>query len=382
MSSQSQVLLEGPAYLVGRDGQVPKRLARGSVLVIDVADVDRAFASYLLGFEPAAVLNAGSSFTGRKPTFGAQVIIDAGVPLIDDCGPDLLEVREDDIVTVRGPEVYRQDTLVAAGKVLGREDVRLQGEAGLARSATALTAYAVASAGLFTAEEPLITQGLGIPNLQGLFKNKAAVLVAGALDSQDEKAVRSLLSTRNAVLVAVGAQGFHACQSLRRHPTLVIGDPGGAATKAALTSSELVLLERPDGRAAGEILISGLDLPHHRLRTGLSELDAALLTAYHCGTTAIVMAGTKTDVASLLDAGGDALNGHLLILGEVEELLVGLSAWRSLQVPTVPAWLLLLLLVASIVAVVAAVLLTPWGSQFMPPFSSSSTLFSALLNGA
>jgi len=76
------------------------------VAVIDHRDLDRIAAESLVESQPAAVLNAAESSSGRYPNEGPVLLLEAGIPLVDGLGPELMsEVHEMDEVEVRGGEV-------------------------------------------------------------------------------------------------------------------------------------------------------------------------------------------------------------------------------------------------------------------------------------
>src|SRR3954465_4696106 len=81
----------GPARADRRTKDLVKRLCPGDIAVIDHADIDRVAAENLIRCAPSAVVNAATSFTGRYPHIGPLLIAEAGIPLIDDVGSDLLD---------------------------------------------------------------------------------------------------------------------------------------------------------------------------------------------------------------------------------------------------------------------------------------------------
>src|SRR5690606_7851664 len=79
-------------------------------------DLDRVAAETLVEAEPAAVVNAARSITGRYPTPGPLLLCQAGIPLIDDAGPELLEgVHEGAPVAVVGGDISVGGAVVASG---------------------------------------------------------------------------------------------------------------------------------------------------------------------------------------------------------------------------------------------------------------------------
>src|SRR5438093_816666 len=109
----------GIARVDRRTKDLIPRLKPGEIAVIDHEDLDRVSAEGLVERHPAAVVNARASITGRYPNSGPSVLARAGIPLIDRAGPDVLsDVREGDVLVIRGSEVFHDGELVAHGILL------------------------------------------------------------------------------------------------------------------------------------------------------------------------------------------------------------------------------------------------------------------------
>src|SRR5439155_18336661 len=97
-----------PARADRRTKDLVKRLCRGDIAVIDHADIDRVAAEKPIRAAPSAVVNASTSFTGRYPHVGPLLIADAGIPLIDDVGSDVLGAFEEgDELRLIGNDLWR-----------------------------------------------------------------------------------------------------------------------------------------------------------------------------------------------------------------------------------------------------------------------------------
>src|SRR5438067_553900 len=62
------------------------RLKPGDIAVIHHADLDTTAARALIECKVAAVVNAAASITGRYPNRGPEMLLNAGIPLIDNAG--------------------------------------------------------------------------------------------------------------------------------------------------------------------------------------------------------------------------------------------------------------------------------------------------------
>ena len=100
--------VSGPARLGRRTKLLVRYLQRGDVAVIDHLDIDRVSAEELIAAGAVAVLNCKSSSSGSYPNLGPQLLVEAGVLLVDLPDDSLWRTLSDgDRVELRGGEVWR-----------------------------------------------------------------------------------------------------------------------------------------------------------------------------------------------------------------------------------------------------------------------------------
>src|ERR1700754_1266163 len=82
-----------------RTKRLTKRLQSGEIAIIDHVDVDRVSAEALVACGAAAVVNVASGISGRYPNLGPQILLEAGVPFVDNASQELFErVKDGDVV--------------------------------------------------------------------------------------------------------------------------------------------------------------------------------------------------------------------------------------------------------------------------------------------
>src|SRR5215471_10389109 len=110
----------GVARVDRRTKILVKRLCPGDIAIIDHADLDRVSADELIACRVAAVVNAAKSVTGRYPNLGPRLLLDAGIPLIDDAGAEVLtRVAEGATVRLDKDVLYNAgDQVIAKGVLL------------------------------------------------------------------------------------------------------------------------------------------------------------------------------------------------------------------------------------------------------------------------
>src|SRR6202035_2549104 len=109
----------------GRPGRktklLVKHLVRGDIALIDHLDIDRVSAEELIAAGAAAVLNCSRSSRGTYPNLGPQLLVEAGILLLDLPDGDLFERLSDgDPVIVRVSDAAGPS---AMGEVLHRGEL-------------------------------------------------------------------------------------------------------------------------------------------------------------------------------------------------------------------------------------------------------------------
>jgi uncharacterized membrane-anchored protein len=133
----------GPARLDRRTKRLTQRLSQDDIAIIDHADLDRVSAEELLESGVRVVVNVSPSQTGRFPNPGPLLLVRGGVRLIDVPDADLFEnVDEGELLTVRGSGLYRNGTRLAAGRILGADELAGQLAEQRSRVTEALEAFA------------------------------------------------------------------------------------------------------------------------------------------------------------------------------------------------------------------------------------------------
>src|SRR3954454_11775349 len=133
----------GVAKVDSRTKNLTKRIDPGDIAVIDHLDIDTVAAESLVARRPIAVVNAAASTSGRYPNLGPEILLAAGITLVDGVGREVMvAIAEGDRVRVHGPNVYVRDDLVATGTVQTEETVATAMEEARAGLAVQMEAFA------------------------------------------------------------------------------------------------------------------------------------------------------------------------------------------------------------------------------------------------
>lgn len=353
--------IAGPARVAADAATVAGRLRPGDVAVIDQLDLDRPSAEALLAAHPAAVLNAARSISGRYPNLGPQALVDAGVPLVDELGPDVLSVPDGHVLRVAEGAVYDGDTLLAEGELQTAASVAEAMAAASGGLATQLEAFAANGMAYLRDEQRLLLDGEGVPTLRTRIEGRPVlVVVPGAKAASDLAALRPFVREHRPVLVGVDG-GADLLLAARLRPDVVIGDLEHVSDAALTGGAELVVRVPRSGEAPVLARLQRLGVAYATYPAGGSAADAALLLADVRGAELVVGVGTRVGLLDLVDSGRDAMAGTVLTRLRVGATLVDAGAAARLYRHRISAWQVLSLAVAALLALGVALWVTPAG---------------------
>ncbi len=318
--------------------RVASRVEAGDIAVIDQLDLDRVSAQALVAARPAAVVNVRSSLSGRHPALGAAVVVDSGIPLVDDVGPGLLSVvRDGQTVRLHDGSLYDARALLGHGLVRGRADVEAAQDRARVGMAGRLEAVGADMAGYLRAHEGLLLEGDGLPAVSVHLSGRPVLIVTpGERAATEVRQLRAWVRERRPVVICADS-GVESATRARVRPHLVIGHTGATNVRKA---------ER----------IEAADLPE-----GLSATDLAVLVAVCGAADLIVLAGAPASYDELLDRDRETAASLFAVRLRAGDRLVDAAAVAELHRPAVSLLGALAVAVAGLVAVAASFAATPGG---------------------
>ena len=292
----------GPARMDRRTKNLSKRLCPGDVAIIDHVDLDRVSADALIRRHVAAVVNVATSISGRYPNHGPQLLLEAGIPLVDDAGPDLFaKVREGAIVRLNGETLYAGEEVIAKGRLQTAESVAAAMAEAKASVATQLQAFVANTLEYMTREGDLLVDGITAPELRTRIENRhVLVVVRGYHHREDLATLRSYIREFKPLMIGVDG-GADALLEAGYRPHIIVGDMDSVSDAGLRCGAELVVHAYPDGRAPGLERVQRLGLPAVLLPGPGTSEDIALLMADEKGASLIVAVGTHFSLDEFLD---------------------------------------------------------------------------------
>ena len=354
-----------------RTKDLTKRLRPGDIAVIDHLDLDRVSAEALLACAPAAVLNAARSTSGRYPNLGPEILVSAGIPLVDDLGPDVLTLVEGHAVRVHESSVYDGDRLVAQGVRQDQTTVAEATDAAREGLAVQLESFAANTMDYLRRERDLLLDGIGVPDIDTVIDGRQVLIVVrGYHYKEDLIALRPYIKEYRPVLIGVDG-GADAILEAGWKPDLIVGDMDSVSDRSLRCGAEIVVHAYRDGRAPGVERVEKLGVRHVVFpATGTSE-DVAMLLADDKGAELIVAVGTHATLVEFLDKGRSGMASTFLTRLRVGSKLIDAKGVSRLYRQRISNWQLGWLVLAGLLALTVALASTTAGQTLFGLLAAS-----------
>jgi uncharacterized membrane-anchored protein len=358
--------LVAPARLDRRTKNLTRRLRPGDIAIIDHADLDRVSAESLLGCEVVAVVNAAPSMTGRYPNLGPQLLIEAGIPLIDDVGADVFDkLRDGRTVRLDGDTLYSGETVIAKGTVQTSESVTSAMINAKAELAAQIRAFMANTIEYISRDFEELIDGIRVPELRTKLEGRHALVIArGYRHREDLHALRAYIREFKPVLVAVDG-GADALLEAGYKPNLIIGDMDSVSDQALTSGAEIVVHAYADGQAPGLERVQKLGLDCVLCPASGTSEDVAVLLADELGARLIVAVGMRFNLVEFLDKGRPGMASAILTRMRVGDKIVEPKGVSRLYQSRISGWWLILLVVAAAVTIVVALTSFSFGQTIL-----------------
>jgi uncharacterized membrane-anchored protein len=282
------------------------RIQRGEIAVIDHVDLDSTCARMLLDRRIGAVINASPSISKRYPNTGPRILADAGIPIIDNVGKEIMTtVLEGDELEIEGDTIWRHGAKLASGVRLTQDEITRLMDASRENLSEEIAKFAENTLMFVQQEKSLVLDPIDVPALKTRISGRhALIVVRGEGFRQDLGIIRSYVQDMKPILIGVDG-GADALVDFGLKPDLIVGDMDSVRDDTLKCGAELVVHAYGNGshEAPGLARVKSLGLeaavfPIH----GTSE-DMAMLLAYEEGAELIVAVGSHSNLIDFLDKG-------------------------------------------------------------------------------
>ncbi|MEV4256435.1 putative cytokinetic ring protein SteA [Spirillospora sp. NPDC049652] len=350
-----------------RTKNLTKRLQPGDIAVIDHVDLDRVSAEALVSCQVGAVVNVAPSISGRYPNLGPQILLDAGIPLVDDVGPEIFtKLSEGDGVRVDGGTVYKGADTVAKGTEQTDETLEASITEAKANLGHQLEAFVANTMEYVKRERDLLIDGVGVPDVATRLDGRhALIVVRGYHYREDIATLRPYIREYRPVLIGVDG-GADALLEAGYRPDMIVGDMDSVSDAALTCGAEIVVHAYRDGRAPGLQRVEELGREAVVFPATATSEDIAMLLADEKGATLIVAVGTHFNMVEFFDKGRAGMSSTFLTRLRVGSKLVDAKGVSRLYRSRISGWSLLLLVLVAFIAMTTAVFMSPAGDVIRP----------------
>ncbi|MEU4472351.1 putative cytokinetic ring protein SteA [Micromonospora sp. NPDC023888] len=356
----------GTARLDRRTKRLVGRLRPGDIAIIDHVDLDRVAADSLVAVGVGAVLNAKPSVSGRYPNLGPEVLVAAGIPLLDDLGEGVFEqIREGDQVRIEGNTVFAGDEPVAHGSLQDAESVAKAMADAREGLSVQLEAFAANTMDYLRQERDLLLDGVGVPDIETQIQGRHCLIVVRGYDYKaDLDVLRPYIREFKPVLIGVDG-GADALVEAGYTPDMIIGDMDSVTDDVLRCGAEVIVHAYPDGRAPGLPRVNGLGVPAITFPAAATSEDLAMLLADEKGASLLVAVGTHATLVEFLDKGRGGMASTFLTRLKVGGKLVDAKGVSRLYRQSISGSSLLLLVLSAIAAMASAVAVSTVGKAYL-----------------
>ena len=314
------------------------------------------------------------SISGRYPNLGPGILIEAGVPLIDDLGPDIMRLKEGQRVVLdlaedspdRGSvRPVGSDEILAQGTVQTAASVAAAMEEAKAGLAVQLEAFAANTMEYMRGERDLLLNGVGMPDVRTDMNGRhVLIVVRGYSYKEDLRALKPYIREYKPVVIGVDG-GADAVLEAGFKPDMIVGDMDSVSDRALGCGAEVIVHAYRDGRAPGLKRVEDLGVEHLVFAaTGTSE-DVAMLLADAAGAELIVALGTHATLLEFLDKGRAGMSSTFLTRLKVGGRLIDAKGVSRLYRTRISGWHLAALALAGLIALFVALAATPAGQTLL-----------------
>ncbi|HKN96785.1 MAG TPA: putative cytokinetic ring protein SteA [Pseudonocardiaceae bacterium] len=357
----------GIARVDRRTGDLLRRIGPGDIVVVNQIDLDRRTADALVAAEVAGVVNAAPSISGRFPNLGPEILIAAGIPLIDNVGSAAMQhIKEGARLRLHEGTVYLGERELATGVEQTAESVADQLIEAKAGMSAQLEAFSANTIEFLRRERTLLLDGVGVPELYVPLRDREVLVVVPGLGHADElRRLRRYLKEHRPVLIGVET-GADTLRAAGYKPQVIVGDPDGISTETLLCGAEVVVPAHADGHAPGIERVQDLGIGAVTFPASGNAEDLALLLADAHGASLVVTVGSQATLAEFLDRGRSGSNPSTFLTRlKLGSRLVDGRAVATLHRARVSTGAVLLLILAVLVAIGVVVAVSDTGPTYL-----------------
>lgn len=307
-------MIKGRAKKDEKTKNLIKRLSPGDIAVIYHQDLDEVAAVHLVDKKIKAVINGAPSISGKYPNLGPKILLDAGIPIVDNIGEKAFKyIKENDYLEINEDYLWVNDRFFCQVNILDKQQIEKRMMEARENIWEVLRDFIDNTLDYAAKEKEIVVSPVMLPPIKTrMEKRHVLIVIRGRNYLEDLKAIRSYIEEVRPVIIGVDGGG-DALMEFGYKPHLVIGDMDSVSDECLKNCDEIIVHAYPDGRCPGmeRIKKMGLDAVTFPF-AGTSE-DVALILAYENKAELIVTVGSHTSMVDFLEKGRKGMASTLLV---------------------------------------------------------------------
>lgn len=296
-------------------GKGMRRFHEGDIAIVDAPDMSRREAQALVEKHPSAVVNIAQFSTGNIPNYGPQLLLDAGIPLLENAGAATRGSFRDGkkgSVTADG-EVRAGKKPIAQADAVDRALADSSFDESQQHLVDHMEAYFGNSIEFIHTESPLLVDGVGVPELGDAMEGRRVIIVSPTANTRERvEPMRNFIREFQPVIIGVGA-AVDALLDSGYSCDFIVGDPADISNDNLRGDARVILPADPDGHAAGLERIQDLGVGAVTFPAATdSPTDLAILLAVFHDAETIVTVGDGLDLDRIFAGDEDATPAAML----------------------------------------------------------------------
>lgn len=279
-------------------------MRKGQIAVIDRIDLDAVSAEALAAREPAAVVNASPTLSGRFEARGAERLVARGIPLFETDDRRAIAIADGSGLTILRDEDGDGATLTANEdeiplRRLTEDSVRALLDRAHEGAALRLPELAAGALDLVHRDGPALVDGGAVRGLELDLTGKDVLVVTAAAGFERElRALRTVARELKMPVISTGDAADSV--AAHHHINLIVGPFDGVADEVLARADRVVV--HGESHAVAATRLGALGVRYVSSESRLDSADLAVAIAASSGARTIATVGLETSLGDLIDS--------------------------------------------------------------------------------
>ncbi|MDR0308409.1 MAG: hypothetical protein LBH87_00570 [Coriobacteriales bacterium] len=352
--------ISGPARLGKKTKHLVNQLTPEDIAVIDHEDIDRVSADSLVASGVKLVINVAQSISGRYPNVGPEILVNAGILLLDSVQPSLFELLEDgDIIKVDGNQIYQGDIKIADGEQLDIKEVHRLMDLAEERIDQEMEQFVTNTIEYLDKQKIALIYDPWVPIIKTEIKRRQVLVVVRGYDYEHDLLIlKPYIREMKPVLIGVDG-GADALLEAGFKPHIIIGDMDSVSDKALRCGAEIIAHAYENGTVPAAERLDKLGVKMVSWPLAATSEDLAMLLAWAKKADLIVAIGTHSNLIEYLDKGRSGMASSFLVRLKVGTKLVDAKGVSRLYRAAPPAWEILVVVLLALAVIILVIFISP-----------------------